>query len=424
MGFCFVTSRHQPRQAGRLCWQIVGINGDHDSGDTDMLTNATVLGLKARKKAYKVSDGGGLYVFVQPTGSKLWRLAYRFQGKQRTASFGAYPTISLAGARAHRDEIKALLKAGQDPATAAKMISKTVRTFRVVATEWEQKKVIAEGRSATTIHRTRWLLNMLEAGIGDRPIAEIEPPELLVVLRKIEVGGLHETVARLRATASKVFRFGIASGYCKRDPAADLRGALTAATSKPHPAVTDPKQVGVLLRAMDGVQPDRIRFALKLLALTCVRPGELIGAEWGEISGAIWDIPAHRMKMRLPHRVPLSRQALVVIEELRPLTGNLKHLFPSSRDPDQPAPKNRIGRALVDVGYGGDRHVPHGFRSTFSTIANESGKWSPDVIELQLAHVESNKVRRAYNRNVRWDERVELMSWYADYLDELRERVS
>jgi integrase len=385
-----------------------------------MLTNATVLGLKARKAPYKVADGGGLYVFVQPTGSKLWRLAYRFQGKQRTASFGAYPTVSLAGARTNRDEIKALLKAGQDPATAARMISKTARTFRVVAAEWEQKKVIAEGRSTSTIFRTRWLLNMLEAGIGDRPIAEIEPPELLEVLRKIEVGGLNETVARLRATASSVFRFGIASGYCKRDPAADLRGALTTATTTPHPAITDPKQIGELMRAIEGARPDRIRLALKLLALTCVRPGELIGAEWSEIDGAVWDIPAHRMKMRLPHRVPLSRQALAVIEELRPITGSLKHLFPSSRHPDRPAPKNRIGRALVDVGYNGDRHVPHSFRSTFSTVANESGKWSPDAIELQLAHVESNKVRRAYNRNIRWDERVPLMQWYADHLDRLR----
>ena len=385
-----------------------------------MLTNAKVLSLKARNAPYKVSDGGGLYVFVQPTGSKLWRLAYRFQGKQRTASFGTYPTVSLAGARTHRDEIKALLKAGQDPATAARMISKTVRTFRVVAAEWEQKKVIAEGRSASTIFRTRWLLNMLEAGIGDRPIAEIEPPELLEVLRKIEVGGLHETVARLRATASSVFRFGIASGYCKRDPAADLRGALTTATSIPHPAITEPKQIGDLLRAIEQAQPDHIRMALKLLAFTCVRPGELIGAEWSEINGAIWDIPAHRMKMKLPHRVPLSRQASAVIEELRPITGNLKHLFPSSRDPDQPSPKNRMGRALVDIGFSGDRHAPHGFRSTFSTLANEFGKWSADAIELQLAHVKSNKVRRAYNRNIKWDERVELMSWYADYLDELR----
>jgi len=387
-----------------------------------MLTNAKVLGLKARNDPYKVSDGGGLYVFVQPTGSKLWRLAYRFQGKQRTASFGAYPAVSLAGARIHRDEIKALLKAGEDPATTARMISKTAKTFRVVAAEWEQKKVIAEGRSATTIHRTRWLLNMLEAGIGDRPIAEIEPPELLEVLRKIESGGLHETVARLRATASNVFRFGIASGFCKRDPAADLRGALTTGTSTPHPAVTDPKQVGELMRAIDRAQPDRIRLALKLLALTCVRPGELIGAEWSEISGAVWDIPAHRMKMDLPHRVPLSRQALAVLEELRPMTGNLKHLFASSRKPDRASRTERLSNALEDAGISRDRHVPHGFRSTFSTTANESGKWSPDAIELQLAHVESNKVRRAYNRNIRWEERVPLMQWYADYLDEMKRK--
>jgi integrase len=385
-----------------------------------MLTNAKVLALKARRGPYKVSDGGGLYLFVQPIGTKLWRLAYRFAGKQRTASFGAYPTVSLAAARTHRDEIKALLKAGQDPAITARMISKTAKTFRVVAAEWEQKKVIAEGRSGTTIHRTRWLLNMLEAGIGNRPVGEIEPPELLEVLRKIESEGLHETVARLRATASSVFRFGIASGYCKRDPAADLRGALTSATSTPHPAITEPKQVGNLLRAMEGVQPNSIRLALKLLALTCVRPGELIGAEWSEFSGAVWDIPGHRMKMKLAHRVPLSKQALAVIEELRPVTGNLKHMFASRLKPDRASRKNMLNHALSDIGYGGDLHVPHGFRSMFSTLANESGKWTPDAIELQLAHVESNKVRRAYNRNIRWDERVALMSWYGDHLDEMK----
>jgi integrase len=387
------------------------------------LTDAKVKAIRPAAKPLKVSDGGGLFLLVQPTGSKLWRMAYRFDHKQRTAAFGIYPDVSLATARSLREEVKKALRAGQDPAVtgrAQKAAKAGARTFRAVAGEWEQRKMIAEGRSASTLHRTRWLLGMLNAGIGDKPISEIEPPELLNVLRKVEAGGRYESVARLRAVASQIFRYGIASGYCKRDPAADLRGALTSATSTPHPAVTSPDEIGELMRAVDRAQPERVRLALKLLALTCVRPGELLGAEWSEITGDVWDIPAHKMKMRLPHRVPLSRQALAVLKEIQPSTGNRKHVFASSLKPTQPFVTQRLNVALEKIGFGGDRHVPHGFRSTFSTIANESGKWSADAIELQLAHVESNKVRRAYNRNIRWEERVALMQWYSDHLDELK----
>jgi integrase len=389
------------------------------------LTDANVKAVKPIGKPIKRFDGGGLYLHVTPKGSKLWRLAYRFEGRPRTASFGIYPAVTLAEARARREEVKKLLRAGHDPAAAgrAQKVAKAgARTFSAVAAEWYARKMVAEGKSPSTLSRARWLLDLLYTGIGDRSIAEVEPPELLAVLRQVEARGWHETVARLRATASAVFRFGIASGYCRRDPAADLRGALTTGTAIPHAAVTNPTEVGELMRAIEGAKPDFIRMALRLMALTCARPTELIAAEWSEISGDVWDIPAHRMKMDRPHRVPLSRQALAVIAELRSVTGNLKHLFPSSRNSDRPTPKNRLSRALSDVGFKGDRHVPHGFRSTFSTLANESGKWTPDAIELQLAHVESNKVRRAYNRNVRWEERVALMQWYADHLDEMRGR--
>jgi integrase len=390
------------------------------------LTDAKVKAIKAAATPAKVSDGGGLFLLVQPTGSKLWRMAYRFDHKQRTAAFGAYPDVSLATARSMREDVKKLLRAGQDPAAAgrAQKVAKAgVKTFRAVAEEWEQRKMIAEGRSASTLHKTRWLLGTLNDGIGAQPVAEIEASDLLEVLRKVEAEGRYESVARLRAVASQVFRYGIASGYCKRDPAADLRGALTSGTSTPHPAVTNPDEIGELMRALDHVQPERVRLALKLLALTCVRPGELLGAEWSEITGDVWDIPAHKMKMRLPHKVPLSRQALEALEEIRSSTGNRKHVFASSLKPTQPFVTNRLNVALEKIGFGGDRHVAHGFRSTFSTTANESGKWSADAIELQLAHVETNRVRRTYNRNVRWDERAALMSWYGDHLDELKRVV-
>jgi integrase len=390
------------------------------------LTDAKVKASRPATKPTKLSDGGGLFLLVQPTGSKLWRMAYRFDHKQRTAAFGIYPAVSLAEARARREEVKKLLREGKDPAItgrAQKIAKAGARTFRAVAKEWEQRKMIAEGKSASMLRKTRWLLGILNDGIGDRPILEIEAPELLEVLRKVEAKELYEAVKLLRATASSVFRFGIASGYCKRDPAADLRGALTSATSTPHPAVTSPDEIGELMRAVDRAQPERVRLALKLLALTCVRPGELLGAEWSEITGDVWDIPAHKMKMRLPHRVPLSRQALAVLKEIQPSTGNRKHVFASSRKPDQSFVTQRLNAALEKIGFGGDRHVAHGFRSTFSTTANESGKWSPDAIEMSLAHLTPG-VRGIYNRAKYWEERVPLMQWYADHLDELRERTT
>ena len=387
------------------------------------LTDAKVKSIKAAATPQKLFDGGGLFLLVQPTGSKLWRLAYRFDHKQRTAAFGIYPDVSLATARSLREEVKKTLRAGRDPAAASKVVKTAAMTFRAVAAEWEQRKMIAEGRSASTLHRTRWLLGMLNAGIGDRPISEIEPSELLYVLHKVEAGGRYESVARLRAVASQIFRYGIASDYCKRDPAVDLRGALTAGKSVSHPAVTDPDEVGKLMRGLDGAQPILVRLALKLLALTCVRPGELLSAEWDEIAGNVWDIPEHKMKMGRPHRVPLCRQALVVLEELRAINGSRKHVFASSVKPTQSFSTNRMNVALKKVGFGGDRHVAHGFRSTFSTMANESGKWSSDAIEMSLAHLTPG-VRGIYNRAKYWEERVPLMQWYADHLDELRGRTT
>jgi integrase len=242
------------------------------------------------------------------------------------------------------------------------------------------------------------------------------------VLRKVEAGGRYESVARLRATASTIFRFGIASGYCKRDPAADLRGALTSVNHTPRAALTNPSEVGELIRTINGFERlPRVRLALQFLALTFLRPGEVCSAEWSEIDGDVWNVPAAKMKMRLGHRVPLSRQALAVLEELRGITGNRKHLFASSVKPSQPFATNRLNEALREIGFGSDRHVAHGFRSMFSTIANESGKWSPDAIEASLAHVPPG-VRGIYNRSQYWPERVALAQWYADHLDELRGR--
>jgi integrase len=387
-----------------------------------------VRALKPREATFKVSDSGGLFLQVQPNGSKLWRLAYRFQGKQKTAAFGIYPAVSLSDARARRDEAKLQLRAGEDPGAVVKaekaaVIAASANTFAAVGAEWLQKRMVKEGKSESTLRRTNWLLGVLNNGIGDRMIGEIEAPELLVVLRRIEAQEKYEAVKRLRSTASAIFRFGIAIGACKRDPAADLRGALTSVASTPHAAIIDPAGVGKLLRAIDAHERPLLRLALQLLALTFTRPGNVAGAEWGEfdVDAGVWSIPGLKMKMREPFRVPLSRQALALLAELRKVTGGGRYLFPSFRTGKRPMFTTLLNVALRDIGYAADEMQAHGFRSTASTILNESSEFSPDAIELSLAHVPTG-VRAIYNRSQYWPERVALAQWYADHLDELRGR--
>jgi len=398
-----------------------------------MLTDTEIKALKPKTKPYKKADSGGLNILVTPVteklpkGSKLWRYAYRFAGKQRTLSFGAYPDVSLAEARTLREDAKAKQRDGTDPGAIVKERKATERrattnTFSAIGDGWYRRKMVAEKKSQSTLTRTRWLLGILNEGIGDRLVSEIEAPDVLDVLRKIEAQDMFETVKRLRATASSVFRYGIAIGVCKRDPASDLRGALTSPRSTPRAAIIDAAGVGQLLRAIDGYKKPMLRLALQLLALTFVRPGELCSAEWSEIDfdAGVWSIPAAKMKMREAFRVPLSRQAIVVLAELRKITGNSKFLLPS-RSRGQHIFANKLNIALRRLGYDADQVSAHGFRSTASTILNETDKFSPDVIELSLAH-KPGGVRSFYNRAQYWVARCELMQWYADHLDELRSR--
>jgi integrase len=397
-----------------------------------VLTGTEIRGLKPKSKPYKVSDSGGLHVLVMPEssrlpkGSKLWKCSYRFAGRQKTLSFGAYPDVGLGDARARREAAKLQLRQGIDPGRIVKaekqaIVAATANTFSAVSDEWLQKKMIGEHKADSTIKRARALLEILKASIGNRPLAEIEPLELLGILRRVEAAGHHETVARLRAIASQVFRYGIATGRCKHDVASDLRGAVTSAISKPRPAIVDPGEIGSLLRTVDCFPRPLMRRALQFLALTAVRPGELLSAKWSEIENGVWSIPAEKTKMRTAHRVPLSRQALAVLDELRAITAGKTHLLASPRKRGQPVAPNQYNYALRDMGFAKDQMVAHGFRAMFSTTANDNGQ-SSDVIELCLAHIERNKVRRAYNRAERWPERVALMQWWADHLDELRER--
>jgi len=392
-----------------------------------MLNDTRVRTVKACERPIKLSDSGGLYLLIQPHGSKLWRLAYRFGGKQKTLAIGVNPTITLKQAREKRDEAKRLLAANMDPSTERrleKLGASTSNTFRVVAKELLMK-LEREGRAEATLVKQRWLLHFAYPAIGDRPVAEITAPEVLSVLRKVEARGRYETARRLRSTCGMVFRYAIATGRAERDPSVDLRGALTAPKVIHRSAIVDPADMGALLRAIedyDGLPLTKA--ALKLAPLVFVRPGELRKAEWAEfdLEHAEWRIPAAKMKMRRLHRVPLSKQALAIIHDLGALSGGGRWLFPSVRSTSRSMSENTLNAALRRLGYSKDQMTAHGFKGMASTRLNEMGRWNPDAIERQLAHQESNDVRRAYMHAAEyWPERVKMMQTWADYLDELRD---
>jgi integrase len=393
------------------------------------LTDMQIKKANKGEKIIKLSDGGGLQLWITPTGSKLWHLAYRdSQGKQKKLAFGAYPTVGLADARKKRDEAKALLASGIDPGQQRKLnkITKAISdaaTFNAVAEEYLEKKM-REGMAASTVKRLRSQLRLVSTAFGDRPIAEITVPEVLAPLKKIDARGTHETATRTKELCGAIFRFGMATGRRANDPTQALKNALTNHKVKHRAAILEPVAFGALLRAIEDsdVQPTT-KAALKLLALVFSRPGELRNAEWSEFDFAIavWRIPAGRMKMRREHQVPLSRQALEILKELQIITGNGKLLFPGNRSVLRPISENTLNAALRRMGYDKDEVTAHGFRGTASTLLNESGKFSPDAIERSLAHQDNDEIRRAYNRGAYWNERVTMAQWWADHLDVLKE---
>lgn len=392
-----------------------------------MLNDTRIRTAKASDRPIKLSDGGGLHLLIQSNGSKLWRLAYRFGSKQKTLALGVYPTVSLKLARERRDEAKRLLVANIDPSIRRrleKLTASTGNTFRAVAEEL-LVKLEKEGRAKATLAKNRWLLEFAFPAIGGRPIAEITAPELLSLLRKIEARGRYETARRLRSTCGMLFRYAIATGRAERDPSVDLRGALIAPKVTHRSAIVDPKGVGALLRAIDDYEGLPLtKAALKLAPLVFVRPGELRTAEWAEfdLENAAWLIPAAKMKMRRAHRVPLSKQALIIIRDLQVLSRGGRWLFPSVRTTSRPMSENTLNAALRRLGYSKDQMTAHGFRSIASTRLNEMGLWNPDAIERQLAHQEPDSARRPYMEAAEfWPERVRMMQAWADYLDDLRE---
>jgi integrase len=389
-----------------------------------MLTETAIRAAKATEKPAKLFDSGGLYLLVNPQGSRLWRLKYRVQGKEKLLAVGNYPDVSLKRAREKRDEARRLLADGIDP-SAQRKTEKLARaeTFESVAAEWldlQRKRF-----SQSSVEKAEWMFNdLLNPFLGSKPIAAITAPEILAALRKVEARGKHETAHRLRQRCGQVFRYAVATGRALRDPTVDLRGALAPIVSSHRAAITEPKGIGELLRAIDEYdgQPSTAA-ALKLAPLLFVRPGELRAAEWSEFSldgkEPEWRIPAERMKMREMHLVPLSHQAVAVLRELEAYSGEGKYLFPSLRTSTRPISNNTVNAALRRLGYTKDQMTGHGFRAMASTCLNEQG-WHPDLIELQLAHAERNKVRAAYNRAERLGERRKMMQAWADYLDGLR----
>jgi integrase len=392
------------------------------------LSDAAIRAAKAGSTQFKLFDEGGLFLIVRPSGGKLWRLKYRHQGKEQQLSIGRYPDVGLKEARERRDQARKQIAAGANPAFEKKRAAiaasiSAANTFKAVAEEFIAKREREGVKDITTV-KARWLLALLESGVGERPIAEIEPYELLAVLKRIELSGRHETAKRLLAFAGRVFRYAVATARAQRNVAADLQGALIAPKAKHHAAIIDPKGVGALMRAIDGFEghPTTL-WALRLAPHVFVRPGELRMAEWKEIDldATIWRIPGSRMKMSREHVVPLSTQAVAILREAAELTGVGRFVFPSVRTPLRPMSENTLNAALRRLGYTGDEMTSHGFRSTASTLLNESGKWSRDAIERALAHGDSDSVRAAYHRGAHWDERVLMAQWWSNYLDTLRE---
>ncbi len=394
------------------------------------LTALAVRQAKPRNAPYKLFDERGLFLLVNPKGSKLWRFKYHYANKEKQLSFGPYPDVSLAQARGARSDARQELVAGIDPSAARKERRATadadITTFEMVAREWLEDMSVKWAKSHYT-KVVRRLEREIFPAVGHLPITEIGPRDLLVPLRTIVDRGKRETARRVKQICGQVFRYAVATGRADRDITPDLNGALPPPVTRHHPSITDPDEIGGLLRAIEGYSGSPItKLALQLAPLVFVRPGELRGAEWAEINveRCEWRIKAERMKMRTEHIVPLSTQAVDVLKELRLLSSNSRFLFPSIRTLSRHMSENTLNAALRRLGYASGEMTAHGFRSMASTLLNEAG-WNRDAIERQLAHAERDSIRAAYNYAEHLPIRREMMQWWSDYLDRLRlpERV-
>ncbi len=390
------------------------------------LTDTKIRNAKPSDKPIKIFDGRGLYLLITPAGGKGWRFKYRFGGKEKLLSFGTYPEISLSKAREKREAARTQVAEGIDPSEARKTKKKTKvqneTTFKFVAQEWFGKFSVNWAPNHSIKIKNRLEKDVFPY-IGDRPIADIKPPELLMVLRRIESRGALDTAHRARTNCSQIFRYAVATGRAERDPASDLRGALPPAKESHFSAITEPDKVAGLLRAIDDYQGSFVtKCALKLAPLLFVRPGELRQAEWAEIDveAAEWNIPAEKMKTREPHIVPLARQSVEILKELNSLTGAGRYVFPSARTAKRPMSNNAVLAALRRMGFEKNEMTGHGFRAMARTMLDEVLHMRVDLIEHQLAHNVRDPLGRSYNRTTHIEDRRKMMQTWADYLDGLK----
>ncbi len=373
---------------------------------------------KPEAKAYTLGDGQGLSLLVEPNGSKSWRFRYRYAGKPKMISLGVYPTITLAEARSRRDEARKIVAEGKNPSEVRKEQKLALRiqsenAFEKIAREWHQMKSAkwSAGYASDIIEAFQ---NDIFPYVGARPVGEIKPLELLNVLRKIEKRGALEKMRKVRQRCSEVFRYAIATGRAEFNPAADLSSALEVHKSNHFPFLKS-DEIPDFLRALDSYTGSRlVQIATKLLMVTGVRTIELRAALWQEfdLDNAIWEIPAERMKMRRPHLVPLSTQALGFLNELKSMTGNYRYVFPGRNDPNKPMSEASVNQLIKRIGYAG-KLTGHGFRHTLSTILHENG-FNTAWIEMQLAHVDKNSIRGTYNHAQYFEKRKVMMQWYSD----------
>ncbi|HEV2695907.1 MAG TPA: integrase arm-type DNA-binding domain-containing protein [Verrucomicrobiae bacterium] len=388
------------------------------------LTNTAIRNAKPESKPYKMSDGGGLFLLVQPDGHKWWRYKYRFAGKEKLLALGTFPETSLAEARDLHAQARRTLKSGIDPSEAKREAKRQVKlkaanTFETVALEWYElhKHEWSSHYSTDVINR---LKTHLFPPLRHRPIANLTAIDMLDVLRVIEKSGALDMTQRMLQTSAQIFRYAVTAGHVERNPVADLKGALKTPVRK-HNSYLTAAQLPEYLQKLNAYETLQTKIALKLLLLTFVRTTELRGARWEELNldKAEWRIPAERMKMKDPHIVPLSSQAVALFKEMQRISGNREHVFPNEINANKCMSNNTMLFALYRMGYR-SRTTGHGFRACASTILNEQG-FQPDVIERQLAHSERNGVRAAYNHAQYLPERRKMMQWWADYIESLEE---
>ncbi len=394
---------------------------------TMALTDPKVKQAKPKDKDYKLSDEKGLFLLVKTNGAKYWRLKYRHAGKEKLLAIGVYPEVGIKKARALRDEARKQLADGVDPSDikrAEKASAKELaaNSFELIGHEWHSK----QKSKWTEQYASKKLRNMekfLFPSLGHRPISTITAPDLLMVLRKVESRGTIETAYRLKQTLGQIFRYAIVTGRAERDPSADLKDALTKPKKKHLAAITKPDEVAQLLIAIDGFQgTPTVKAALKLSPLLFCRPGELRQMEWQEIDWikAQWEIPAEKMKMRQPHIVPLSQQAIVILQEQHVFTSNGQYVFPSAKGRSRSLSDNAVRTALRTLGYDNNMMTPHGFRAMARTLLDEELGFRVDLIEHQLAHAVKDPNGRAYNRTTHLQKRKEMMQQWADYLERIK----